>query len=85
MENTKGQSQPGSGSAENRGENRVYQGHNKTDISEQEKKDIAAEIGEDSNKVADLKDTGALSGRDDAAGGSGDRMEEQSTGQATDR
>jgi hypothetical protein len=79
------QSQPGTGSAENTGRDREEQMHKKTDLSENERKDIASEIGEDPDKIASIRDTGAMSGRDDASGGTADRMEQQSTGEATDR
>lgn len=55
------------------------------DPSEQDQQNIAQEIGEDPNRVAGIRDTGALSGRDDSAGGSGDRMEEGSSGNPTER
>ena len=55
------------------------------DQSGQDKQTIAREIGEDPSRVASVRDTGALSGRDDSAGGSGDRMEEESSGDPTER
>ena len=79
------QSQQGTGSAENKGENRENQLTPNTSLTQPEKEDIAAQIGEDKNAIAGMKDLGAVSGRDDASGGSGDRMEGQSTGQETDR
>ena len=78
-------SQQGTGSAENKGEDRNRQMAQNTDLSNQERTDIAAQMGEGPNPVTTLRDMGALSGRDDSAGGSGDRMEEQNTGEATDR
>lgn len=88
MENKKEtfhQTQQGSGSAENIGQDRSSQVNQTANLSEPEKEDIAAQIGEDPGSIADLKEMGALSGRDDLAGGSGDRMEEESTGSQTDR
>ena len=79
------QGQQGSGSAESIGKDRKAQWNESADMSEQDKADIAAEIGVDKDAVVDIKSTGGLSGRDDNAGGSGDGMENQSTGQATDR
>ena len=78
-------SQEGSGSAENRGENRSEQQAKNTKLSERERQEVANQLGNDKNRVADLDELGQLSGRDDSAGGAGDRMEDQSTGQATDR
>lgn len=78
-------SQEGSGSAENRGQERKQQQAKNTTLNQQERKDIGSQLGADKSRVADLDDLGARSGRDDAAGGSGDRMEDQSTGSATDR
>jgi hypothetical protein len=77
--------QQGSGSAENQGKDRSEQQHSKTILSDEERENLAAQLGEGPNAVVGLKDLGALSGRDDAAGGSGDRMETGSTGDATDR
>jgi len=77
--------QQGSGSAENQGQDRSSQKNDKAVLSDEERKNLAAQMGEGPNAVIGLKDLGALSGRDDAAGGSGDRMEDNSTGNATDR
>jgi hypothetical protein len=77
--------QQGSGSAENKGQDRSAQQAGNAILSEEEKQNLAAQLGEGPNAVVGLKDLGALSGRDDAAGGSGDRMEDQSTGQRTDQ
>jgi hypothetical protein len=76
--------QPGSGSAENKGQSRQEQ-MNRTNDQLQDKQNIAREIGEDPSRIASVRDTGALSGRDDSAGGSGDRMEEESSGDPTER
>ena len=76
--------QEGSGSAENQGRSRqdqLSQSWNEPE-NQQELRDA---LGNDADRLGSLKDTGALSGRDDAAGGSGDRMEDQHTGQGTDR
>lgn len=78
-------SQPGTGSAENKGGDRSEQVNKKKDLSRGDKQDIASQIGEPARRVGSIRDTGALSGRDDSSGGSGDRMEDQNTGQATDR
>ena len=75
----------GSGSAENMGKNRDAQKNRDFDLDEQQKQDIANQIQVDKKDIADLKDLGAGSGRDDLAGGSGDGMTSQSTDQATDR
>ena len=79
------QGQEGSGSAENTGATRAAQNAPLTDLSTQEKQDIAREIGEDGDAVVSVKDLGQLSGRDDASGGMNDEMERSSTGEATDR
>ncbi len=78
-------SQQGTGSAENTGRNRNEQQQPNTKLSSQERQDIGNQLGNDNNRVADLDDLGMLSGRDDAAGGSGDRMENESTGKETER
>ncbi|HYH15464.1 MAG TPA: hypothetical protein VD794_09595 [Flavisolibacter sp.] len=78
-------SQEGTGSAENRGQDRTQQQAKNTKLSQEERQDIGNQLGADKNRVADLDDLGMLSGRDDSSGGTGDRMEDQSTGQGTDR
>ena len=78
------QGQQGSGSAENQGRSRqdqLSQSWNEPE-NEQEIKDA---LGNDADRLGSLKDLGAVSGRDDLAGGSGDGMEDQHTGQGTDR
>ena len=78
-------SQQGSGNAENKGQERSAQQNNKTILSDEERQNLAAQMGDGPNAIVGLKDLGALSGRDDASGGSGDRMENTSTGDETDR
>ena len=73
------QGQQGSGSAENTGRSREEQQNPVTNLSKQQRQDIAGEMGSGPNPVADLQDMGALSSRDDAAAGSGHRMENEST------
>lgn len=77
--------QQGSGSAENIGNNREAQKSGKTIISDDERKDIADQTGLQTEDIADLQQTGALSGRDDAAGGSGDDMTTISGNEPTDK
>lgn len=79
----KNKSQQGSGSAENTGKPRSEQVNKNMDISNQDKQDIAHELNDTANHIAGLKDMGSLSGRDDASGGSGDRMEEENTSEGT--
>ncbi|HEX8314850.1 MAG TPA: hypothetical protein VF609_07655 [Flavisolibacter sp.] len=79
------QAQEGTGSAENTGRERTEQMNELTELSLEERMNVADQIGVPPEQVADVSDTGMLSGRDDASGGSGDRMEEQSTGNETDR
>ncbi|MBD0278898.1 MAG: hypothetical protein ICV51_19700 [Flavisolibacter sp.] len=79
------QGQQGSGSSENTGRDRTEQRNAHTELNKQERQEIAGEMGQGPNRIADLKDMGALSGRDDAAGGSGDEMENENTGKATER
>jgi hypothetical protein len=78
------QSQQGSGSAEQTGGNRKAQHHPMTDLSWQEKKEIGKEAGTPA-PVTSIKDMGGMSGRDDASGGSGDDMENESSGESTDK
>jgi hypothetical protein len=78
------ESQQGSGSAEQTGRSREEQKNKLTDLSEEAKQKIASDADTPA-PVATIKDLGGMSGRDDAAGGSGDRMENESTGDNTDR
>ena len=79
------QVQPGTGSAENAGNDRTEQLNELTELSLEERMAVADKIGVPTEQVSDISDTGMLSGRDDAAGGSGDRMEDENTGKETDR
>ena len=88
MENNKEQferSQQGTGSAENRGSERNEQMNKLTDLSNNEKQDIANEIGEDQNSVSSIRELGQLSGRDDKSGGNSEGMSDENTGERTDR
>ncbi len=77
--------QEGSGSAENKGQSRQDQQQPMQQLSDEQKQDIEQQIGAAPGSVVGLHDLGAASGRDDASGGSGDRMEDTSTGEPTDR
>jgi hypothetical protein len=79
------QSLHGSGSAENKGQDRSAQKNRSTNISQQDRQNLAAQIGKGPNRIADIEDLGGMSGRDDSSGGSGDHMEDQSSDQKTDR
>lgn len=74
----------GSGSAENKGESREAQKNRDFDLDNQQKQNIANQIGVDKSEIADLQDLGEGSGRDDLAGGFGDGMINQSTDEPTD-
>jgi hypothetical protein len=74
----------GSGSAENIGESREAQKNRNFDISDEQKQEIADQIGVKQSDIADPEDLGAGSGRDDLAGGFGDGMINQSTDEPTD-
>lgn len=82
---TNRQGEGGSGSAENKGDTREAQKATLTSLNEQQTVDIAEQTGLQPTDIADLDSTGALSGRDDAAGGSGDDMTGASSNQGTDR
>jgi hypothetical protein len=73
----------GSGSAENKGEPRSDQQLN--DQPGSQKQQISEAIGEDARRVSTIGELGGRSGRDDQSGGSGDAMEDQNTGQATEK
>src|SRR4051794_32763964 len=79
------QRQPGTGSAENTGKDRKEQFNELSELSLEERMAIADQIGVPVRDVSDAAATGAMSGRDDAAGGSNDGMENESTGEETER
>ena len=79
------QSLHGSGSAENKGQDRSDQKNKSTSISGEDRQKIAGEMGKGPNPIADIEELGGMSGRDDSSGGSGDRMEDQSTDEKTER
>ncbi len=83
--NANRQQQGGTGSAEQTGRDRADQKAPTTDMSGNEKADVASQIGEDSSAISTISDLGGMSGRDDAAGGTGDRQEGQSTNESTDK
>ena len=84
MDNNR-QGQGGSGSAENKGESRDAQKAPGTHISNEERKGIADQTGLKPDDIIDLQQTGALIGRDDNSGGSGDGMSSTSTNQGTEK
>jgi hypothetical protein len=84
-DNSNQQAQQGSGSAENAGLGRDRQFNEMSELSLEERMNVADQIGVPARDVIDASATGASSGRDDAAGGSGDRMEEENNGEKTDR
>ena len=75
--------QQGSGSAENTGQERSAQTNR--NAAPADTASLSDEMGTDSQRLVSLHDLGSLSGRDDYAGGSGDDMEEESTGKHTIR
>ena len=79
------QQQGGSGSAEHTDCSRDEQKLANTNLGDEERSDIAAQIGEEKDSITTISDLGGLSGRDDAAGGSGDRMEGQNTADGTEK
>lgn len=67
-------SQQGTGSAENKGERRSQQKNQTTDLSFDQKNKIAHQAGLGRDRMADIEDSGGLSGRDDYAGSDNDGM-----------
>jgi hypothetical protein len=83
--NANRQQQGGTGSAEQTGRGRQEQKTPTTDRTGQEKADVASQIGENKNDVRTIEDLGGKSGRDDAAGGSGNQMENESSNESTEK
>lgn len=72
------QPQQGTSSAENGGGARKEQFNELSELSLEKRIAVADQIGVPAESVIDTDATGAMSGRDDAARGSGDKMEEES-------
>ena len=85
MSDTNKQGEGGGGGAENMGATREDQKSQHTQVRNQNKQDIAEQTGLDPNAIQSVQETGALSGRDDAAGGSGDEMTGTSSNEGTER
>lgn len=79
------QQQSGTGSAENLGMDRKEQFNELSELSLEERMKFADQLGIPVENVTDVAAMGGVSGRDDVAGGSNDGMEEESTGEETDR
>jgi hypothetical protein len=79
------QQQQGTGSAENVGGDRKEQFNELSELSLEERIAVADQIGIPVANVSDAAALGAMSGRDDLAGGPNDGMDEESTGDETDR
>jgi hypothetical protein len=73
------------GGAESQGRDRKDQFNELSELSLEERMAVADQIGVPVESVSDAASLGTMSGRDDLAGGSNDRMEEESTGEETDR
>jgi hypothetical protein len=73
--------QQGTGSAENTGRNREEQ----VNQSMGGQQDISSAPGLSKQNTTTIEELGQRSGRDDYAGGFGDGMDDQDTGQGTDR
>jgi hypothetical protein len=84
-DNSTQRAQQGSGSAENTGRSREEQKNRTSVLTQEERNDIANQVQLQPEDIADLQQTGALSGRDDAAGSSGDRMEATNSNEPTER
>lgn len=78
------QGEGGTGSAENKGNSRAEQQHPQTGNAPN-KQEVKEALGNDTERLGRLQDTGAFSGRDDLSGGDNDGMTTQNSGQDTDR
>jgi len=84
MENSK-QVQQGTGSAENTGRDRNEQKQPLTNINDQQRNDFGKDLDEGTHKITDLGELGMQGGREDHAGGFGDGMKDESSGERTER
>jgi hypothetical protein len=78
-------SNQGTGSAENKGEDRQQQKNPTTNPTNSQKDDTAMQAGLGRDRMADIYEVGGMSGRDDYAGGDSDGMTEGSSNDRTDR
>jgi hypothetical protein len=79
------QTQQGSGSAENKGEDHDAQRQPMEHRSNKQKQQTGEDIDEGNHDIADLGELGMSGTSDEQSGGSGDKMNEQSTGEKTNK
>ncbi|MDB5232974.1 MAG: hypothetical protein JWN76_3779 [Chitinophagaceae bacterium] len=77
--------QPGTGSAENQNRSRDEQSNKLASLNPETRTKLSNELGGNPDDIADIKDTGNLSGRDDYSGNHDEGMTNQNTGETTDR
>jgi hypothetical protein len=78
-------SHQGTGSAENKGEDRQQQKNRTTNLTNNDLEDTAHQAGLGRDRMADIEDLGGMSGRDDYAGGDGEGMSRENSNDRTDR
>lgn len=69
--------QQGSGSAENRGDDRNTQKNTMAGAGKEQQEDLARQAGLGRDRMTSIEETGAMSGRDDDAGGDGEESNEE--------
>jgi len=77
--------QPGTGSAENKGQDRNEGVDQSRDMADADRQHMASEMGAHPSRLADLRDPGTLRVRGDAPGGSGEGRADEHTADPTDR
>jgi hypothetical protein len=78
-------SHQGTGSAENKGQDRQQQKNPTTNLTNKDLDDTARQAGLGRDRMADIDDLGGTSGRDDYAGGDSERMTGENSNERTDR
>ena len=79
------QGQPVTGGAENTGSDRIEQFNELSELSLEERMNVADQIGVPVENLGEAAALGTISGRDDAAGSADAGTEEQSTSEELDR
>jgi hypothetical protein len=77
--------QQGTGSAENKGENRSQQKNPTTHLSNYQRSEISRQAGLGRDRITDIEETGGMSGRDDYAASDSDDLRNEDLNAANDQ
>lgn len=77
--------QQGTGSAENKNENRNDQKNKTADVSNTKQNDLARQAGLGRHRMTDIEDLGGMSGRENYAGGDNDDLDNKDLNASNDQ